>query len=239
MNLRIAPRIVAFNLTVATLMAAGTASADTVFDNTSNGQTDTSTGSTPNTFMGDGYALLPGTTDITGFDLFPVNLSGTTFIGISATVYVWGSVNTGTVSASSPAFSDLLGTYTETSTAPYASGSYYELAFALTTPLAVSGADIGLTFNYKGTTDGTTYNNVNSLTSLISYGEAPTTGADLFNGYYRNANSEVNGDFTSTLRSLGQSDQSDAVIIYGTVPEPSTLALAALGGLGWFFRRRA
>jgi len=38
-----------------------------------------STSSTPNTFMGDGYNLTSGTTDITGFDVYPVNASGTTF----------------------------------------------------------------------------------------------------------------------------------------------------------------
>src|SRR5215470_10896382 len=90
-----------------------------VFDNISNfengvpGATNASTGSTPNYFMGDGYLLTPGTTNISGFDVFPVNLSGTTFTGLKITIYVWGSVNTsGIVDSITPAFGNLLTNYT-------------------------------------------------------------------------------------------------------------------------------
>src|SRR5438874_1974935 len=89
-----------------------------VFDNMSNyengvsGTGIASTSSTPNYFMGDGYLLTPGTTSITGFDIFPVNQSGTSFIGLRINIYVWGSVNlSGTVNASTPAFSSLLAQY--------------------------------------------------------------------------------------------------------------------------------
>jgi hypothetical protein len=202
-----------------------------------------STGSTPNTFMGSGFTLAAGTSQITGFDLFPVNLSGTTFNALLLNIYVWGTVNTsGTVNAATPAFSNLLGSYSFTTTGSYATGFYYSFVsatpgvtpgVALTTPLAVSGPNVGITLNYQGSTDGgASWLSANSLTSMISYGAAPSVGANLFNGYYRNANSETNGNFTSTLRSLGLTNQSVAVRIYGDVspvPEPGTYALMAMG----------
>ena len=102
---------------VTVVLAATSAKADVVFDNISNyeaGNTNShisATGSTPNTFMGDGYVLAAGATDITGFDIFPVNLSGTTYTGLKINSYVWGTVNTGTVNATTPAFGNLLGSY--------------------------------------------------------------------------------------------------------------------------------
>ena len=181
---------------------------------------------TPNTFMGGGYTLVPGTISITGFDLYPTNQSGTSFTGLKLNIFVWGTVNTGTVNASTPAFGNLLGNYTFTESGTYPSGNSFSFegspvgsapGITLATPLALPDTTIGLTFNYQGTTDGINYNSVNSLTSLISYGTAPTVGSQVFNGYYRNANSEVNGNFTSTLRSVGQQNQSLALRIYGEV----------------------
>jgi len=220
-----------------------------VFDNMSNfgnavpGANVTSTASTPNTFMGAGYMLSPGTTSITGFDIYPANLSATSFTGLKINIFVWGSVNLGTVSAATPAFANLLGSYSLTSAGNFATGFYFPFegspvgvnpGITLGSPLAIPGTTIGLTFNYQGTTDGVTYNNVNSLTSLISYGSAPSVGSLVFDGYYRNANSEVNGNFTSTLRSLGLTDQGLGVRIYGTaVPEPTSVALLGLGLGAW------
>jgi len=145
----------------------------------------------------------------------------------------------GTVSATTPAFGNLLGSYTLTSPGSFDNGFFFPFegttpgvtpGITLTTPLNISSTTIGITFNYQGTTDGTTYNNVNSLTSLIGYGTPPTVGSQVFSGYYRNANSEVNGNFTSSLRTLGQSNESLALRVYGTVvPEPSSLLFAFTG----------
>jgi hypothetical protein len=224
-----------------------------VFDNISDlengvaGAAANATSSTPNTFMGCAYTLAPGTTSITGFDLFPVNLSGTTFNALKINIWVWGTVNTGTVNASTPAFGNLLGSYTLTSSGTFASGFYYNYegspvggspGIALGTPLAIPSTTIGLTFNYQGSTDGgVTYNNVNSLTSLITSGTPPTVGSLVFNGYYRNANSEVNGNFTSTLRSLGLQNQGLAARIYTVVPEPTSACFLGLGLGAWLVAR--
>jgi hypothetical protein len=239
------------------LLSLETAKADVVYDNFSNyengvsGASATATASTPNTFLGGGYVLAPGTVDITGFDFYPVNLTGTAYTGLKINFYVWGAVNTGTVNAATPAFNNLLGSYSFTSPGSYDSGYFYSFENAtspgtspgliLPTPLAISSTTIGITINIQGTTDGTTYNNINNLNSVISYGTAPTVGSDVFNGYYRNANSEANGNFTSGLRTLGQPDQGLAMRVYGDivpVPEPATMALLTAGGLGLLALRR-
>jgi len=220
----------------------------------------TTTGSTPNTFMGFGADLQTNANSITGFDLFPVNLTGTNFNALKLTVYVWDTVNkTGTVNAATPAFSNLLSSYTLTSTGAFTSGFFYSFEGAvpgvdpgitLGTPLALNDNEIGLTFNYQGSTDGgVTYNNVNSLTSLIIFGtdqsdQPPqSVGSPVFNGYYRNAAAETNGNFVSSLRSLGVDNQQLGVRVYGTigvnVPEPTAISLVMGAGLFLARRRRA
>jgi hypothetical protein len=208
-----------------------------------------STSSSPNTFMGDGYNLAAGTTSITGFDVYPVNVSGTSFTGLKINIFVWGNVNTsGTVNSTTPAFGNLLGSYSFTSAGTFTTGFYFPFENApgvtpgitLATPLAVPGTQIGITFNYQGTTDGVNYSSFQNLTSIIS-SDAPTTGSEVFAGYYRNAGTptETDGNFTSSLRSLGGlgNFQSLAVRIY-TVPEPSSFALAGLGAAGFLVLRR-
>jgi hypothetical protein len=246
-------------LTALTLSLSGAANAVALlFDNMSNyesgvsGANVTATASIPNTFMGDGYVLKTGATSITGFDLYPVNLSGTAYAGLKMTVYIWDLVNTGTVNATTPAFSALLGSYTFTQSGTFSSGFFFPFegspngsdpGITLPTPLALSDPTIGLSFNYQGTIDGVIYTSANSLTSLISYGTLPTVGSQMFNGYFRNAASETDGNFTSTLRSLGQQNQSLAVRVYGDdgtspVPEPATYALFCLGLAVFGYARR-
>ena len=251
----VSPTLLSIAAVAMGILSAASAKADLVFDNMSNfensvaGAAVTGTSSTPNTFMGDGYVLSPGTTSITGFDLYPANFTANTYTGLRVTFYIWGTVNTGAVSAGSPAFGNLLGTYTfDTLTPGFGPSSFYAIdntpgsvpGYSLGAPLAISSTTIGLTFNYQGTTDGVNYSSANGLTSLISYGTSPTVGSQVFNGYYRNANSEVNGNFTSTLRSLGLQNQSLGVRVYGVnpVPEPTALALVGAGGLALLAIRR-
>src|SRR5947208_10036713 len=114
--------------------------------------------------MGGAYNLLSGTTSITGFDVYPVNVSGVNYVGLKLNIFVWGSVNTsGTVNSTTPAFGNLLANYTLTSSGTFNSGFYFPFegipngvtpGITLTTPLAISSSLIGLTFNYQGSTDG-------------------------------------------------------------------------------------
>ncbi|PWU15246.1 MAG: hypothetical protein C5B50_15710 [Verrucomicrobia bacterium] len=223
-----------------------------VYESGSTNGTIAATSSTPNTWMGGAYNLVAGTTAISGFDIYPVNLSGGNFNALKITIDVWGSVNTsGTVNATTPAFGNLLASYSLTSSGTFSTGFYYPFegtpngvnpGISLATPLSIPSTQIGLSFNYMGSTDGgVTFFSTNSLTSLISGGASPvTTGSEVFNGYYRNANSENNGNFTSSLRALGGiANQSLAVRVYTVVPEPSTVAFVALGATALFiFRRR-
>lgn len=243
----------AASATAAAILTAGAAKADivlfdniTAFETGAAGAQGTTTGSTPNTFMGGGYELLTGATQITGFDLFPVNITGTNFTNIKVTVYVWDNVNTsGTVNATTPAFSNLLGSFTFTRTDDFSTGFFYPIenadpslpGFALPTPIDITDGTIGLTFNVQGSTDGVNYANINALTSLITLGVPATVGANVFNGYYRNAAGETDGNFTSALRSLGLTNQSVAVRVYG-VPTPGAASLLGLGGLMTLRRRR-
>jgi hypothetical protein len=125
--------------------AATAVRADLVYDNVSNAEAGTDgvsqfvfigTNPNPNTGKvssgygdnaGGGYfALAPGTTALTGLDLFPIigvtNVSTGQIIsspaynysGLKITVDVWGTLNLGTVNSSNQAFSNLLGTYTLT-----------------------------------------------------------------------------------------------------------------------------
>ena len=137
--------------------------AQVVFDNITtfeSGNTNahiSATGSTPNTFMGAGYNLLAGTYDITGFDLYPVNLSGTAFDHLKLNIFVWGSVNTsGTVNSTTPAFGNLLASYTLTSAGSFNTGFYFPFegspngvnpGISLATPLAIPTSTVGISFN--------------------------------------------------------------------------------------------
>lgn len=187
-------------------------------------------GSTPNSFMGDGYLLTPGTTTITGFDFFPVNgTASTSFIGLNAVVYVWGSVNKGTVNSSTPAFGNLLATYTlavPSYLIPPPGGYAYPVegspagsapGLTLPTPLTISGTNIGITVNFEGTTDGVNYSSYDYLTPLVTFSNAPSVGGLDFNGFYYNASSEMNGNFIEGVGSFGYTFQGVGLRVFGII----------------------
>ena len=147
------------------------------------------------TFEGDGYTLAAGTTDLSGFDFYPINgTAATTFTNIQVNLYVWGTVNTTTTpSATTPAFSNLISHITGVATfaSPGLQPGYIGLLggttpsttgdFTLSTPLSIPSSTVGITINYQGSTDnGATYSSVQTLTSYIPYGVPPTVGASLF-----------------------------------------------------------
>ena len=231
----------------AVLVAASPAGAQLAFANAlSSNFNPQYTSSNPNTYMGDAYTLAPGTTQITGFDLFPLNATVNNYVGLEVNVWVWGAVNTsGTVNAANPAFSDLLGSYTATASGTFSSGYYFPFedvpgtspGFTLPAPLSIPSTTIGLTFSYEGTLDGTTYATARNLTSIIT-SNAPTAGSTALNGYYRG--SSTTGNFTSAINTISGGTYNVAVDIYtaSPVPEPSALTLACLGAAGLFGLRR-
>jgi MYXO-CTERM domain-containing protein len=181
----------------------------------------------PDTFIGSGLNLAPGTTSISGFDVFPTNATnasnidptgtGISFTDIKINIYVWGGVNSGLTTPTNPAFTDLLTPTPISYSFNFGTGGTFDPGYYLAlqnaghtspylgfyVPLTIPSSTIGLTVEVQGSTDGgTTYADYNGLSSLVAGSPfAPTVGSDTQEGWYRNANSETNGNFTSSLRS--------------------------------------
>ncbi len=259
---------------------ASSASADVVFDNATaaiygigstaaTGHVDATT-SSGDSFMGGAFNLAPGTADLTGVTSYFDNITGlvsspgTTFNAVKATVYIYGTYTPGTPTGT-PAFSNLLGTYSQTISgtfAPTASRtSIYSvggsgspgISFApLVLPTGTT--QIGLTFNYQGSSDnGKTFSSLTGLTPVISYTnqggtDGPTVGSDAFNGYLLDRSGEGTGNFTNggdtTFRQEnGQSPTYEGIAVQldgdiAASPEPTSLLLAGVAAGPLVLRRR-
>jgi len=123
---------------------------------------------------GDGYNAASRNQALTGFDLYPVNLSGVTYNALQLDIYVWGNVNTsGHRQRHDTGFQQLIGSLCCQATGTFSSGFYFPFESAtpgvtpgvtLTTPLTIPGTTIGITFSYQGSTDGgTTFATANNL----------------------------------------------------------------------------
>lgn len=244
-------------LFVAAILSIGTRAAHAqslLFDNLSNYENGVSGAKntwTPTKGAGDPFTLLLGATTITGFDLYALNDATSSYSAYRINIYVWGSVNTsGTVNASTPAYSNLLGNYTFTYNSSFGglADKYFQSAtpgvtpgITLSTPLAIPGNTVGFEVNYQGSTDGMTFSSSTLLTSYVTYGTAPTVGSQVFNGYYNSGRTEPDGNFTSAPVTFGYSNLGLAMRVYGSVSaaEPASLiALAALPGIALRYSRR-
>jgi hypothetical protein len=224
------------------LVPIAVANADLVFDNASGPLTNTSANfssgvgglyssstNIADTFIGGVIKPAAGTSEIYGFEAFPINLtSATTFTDIKLNVYFWGTVNpsvaSGLVSTSTPAFSNLLGE--ESAVVDYAADGATGLppdsigtpggasadpaddpygAFILSNPIAVPvNSSIGVTVNCQGSTDGgNTYNSIQMLTTPISYNAPPTNGSTGVNGNFRNRYNSGHGTAIGSAETNG------------------------------------
>jgi hypothetical protein len=179
------------------------------------------------TFIGGAFTLSPKATDITGFDLVGDNMTSTNFTDVEVFVYVWGTVNTGTVDTSHPAFSNLLNEYGY-DLGPAAANSVIDLQYLpgaipdlpVSPALQLSGSTtIGLTVNYMGSTDNVNYASVTGLTSYLSESLPPSPGSNPLPGFYRNNATETDGNFVSALRNVGNTPYLNlTATIYGDIP---------------------
>jgi len=194
-------------------------------------------GTNDDLFVGGAYNLPAGTTAITGFDLDPQNGTNSNITYLQLNVYVWGTVNTGTISATAPAFSNLLGQYSVDYSfaypgfpagydSPFETGSPgASPGLTLATPLTLPTGDrsIGLTYNFQSSSNGITYSSMTGLTSKIDYGIPPTTGSAAAYGFYLSASGETNGNFIEPPTTFGFTNEIMAARIFGII-SPGTLA---------------
>ena len=202
-----------------------------------------STGSTPRTYMGDGWTnnTLPGGTgsiQITGFTLYMVHAAtvATAYDNITARVQLWNTYT----AASSPVFGGAAGPVVTVNlgAATLAASTIYTIGpIDLTaTPITLTGGagtNWGYAQNFQACVGAscTPADNTN-LTSLItsySTGTWPagaiTSGTSPAFGYYRNAAGLTNFNFNSTdLRTLaGLNNQGVAIILNGVaIPSGAT-----------------
>jgi len=252
--------VIAAAAVLSTIVLSGKANAQSlIFDNLSAFETDAPGAAAAydpgpgETIVGGNFSLPGGTISLSGFDVAVINDSATTVPDLQVNIYVWGSVNTGPFSSTTPAFSNLLGSYSTDLAVNLAQGDYKTLqsgepganpGIALATPLMIPVGTTGIGVSY-GFESSSTLNGVyapkTGLTSLVTYGVPPTT--DLSGSYYPyffyNTGGETNGNFNEGPYTFNDPDNEMAARIYGTiaVPEPKGLALLGVAAIGSFRRR--
>jgi hypothetical protein len=201
---------------------------------------------TPNSWFGDAVNLTASASDITGVDLFIQNDSGQNFNAFRGTIDIWGQVNTGTVNASSPAFSNLLGSDSFGGSGNYPNNAGQGFAgngglpgLAFSNPIALNGAStIGISINIQWSNNGGgSFASYNNAGALLAYNGTTATGSGVFNGYYVNLSGESNGNFISPLQSNGKSNQGIYIRIDGDTNVFNSWALPQDGswttGFNW------
>lgn len=182
------------------------------------------------------------------------NIAAGSYTSTRIRVQFWGGYDP-TATGATPVFSNPL-TTSAGAAAPlvFTTGVFNPTAptntnFTLTINGAITlpaGANLGVTVNWQGSTDGINFTDDDNLTTALrnpATSSAIAVGTNLTpdSGYYRNAGSETDFNFlASSARNLG-AGPGGLVFSLTPVPEPATCLLAgslALGGLGYARRRR-
>jgi hypothetical protein len=239
------------------------------------------TGDNPGSeYMGGIYVLPAGTSQITGYDVLVVNdigdtgtqdangaevynSSAMTLNYVKITTYFWGGYNQALVnssapaiSATNPAFSDLLGTQTTPAenvglptgyTQLFVGGPPYETAtpsgpgLTLSTPvnLPTGVTTVGVTFTITASsTSAGPFVNYPLLTPGVTEGNPPTVGGQL-NGFFENTSGETNGNFDEFPYTFGLTDNAVGTRLWGTISGADNWSNAGGGawetGTNWSF----
>lgn len=239
-------------------------SATTILDTVTNASNFTFTGSTPRTYMGDGFTNTSLNANsriaVTDISVFLVSATAQTYTDVLARIQFYNSYDPNALSVFSNPAGPLL--TIDLGMQTFAANTIYQFNITLPTPTSITlmGNNFGFAQNFQGSTViGVAPADTTNLTSLITYntgatgfaaGQITTGGAPNY-GYYRNASGRTDFNFignsgTTDQRSLGFANQGIGIIINGTitqVPEPSTYAMMAGGvamlGAMMRFRRRS
>jgi len=234
-----------FTVALTLLGGQGTARAGIVYDSET-GAALGFTGSTPRTFMGQGFTVADpgGPVEITSMSLVLVAATAVNFAATRINVEFWDNFN----SASSPVFSNPLGV-NSFSTGPIITAGATAFTFILTfgSPIPLTGlTNHGIAVNWQSDAGGTgTFIDDTNLTAALrvsgSSNILPGANTSPNSGYYRNASGETDLNFQSSdARTLSGVTNGGLVFRLTAaevaVPEPGTMlflgsALVVLAGV--------
>jgi hypothetical protein len=207
-----------------------------LLDTITGADTTTFTGSTPRTYMGDGWTnntIPAGSTSvrITALTMYMVSATTQAYTDVVARIQFWNTYN----QAATPVFTNASGPLITVDLGPLnlTANTFTAIPVTLATPLVLPGGpgtNWGWAQNFQGNT-GAGLADTTNLTSLItahsnglySTGQITTGTAPAF-GYYRNASARVDFNFDSTdARTLaGLNAQGIGIVIFGTAQGGAT-----------------
>jgi len=196
------------------------------------------TGSTPRTYMGQGFEVAdPGTApQITSMRVVLVTAAAVNYANTAIRVQFWDNYNSG----ASPVFSNAIGGPQVFTTGPLSNtgATAYTFTLNFASPIPLTGlTGHGVTVNWQSDAQGlgTFVDDTNLTTGLRTTGSANIpVGVNLNpgSGYYRNASGQTDFNFQSSdSRSLSGVTNGGLLFDLTLVPEPCTVILTIVGGL--------
>jgi hypothetical protein len=242
---------------LAALVSVSSVSAQPVVYDAITGSPLTFTGSTPRTYMGQGFDVADlgvgptGTEYVTKMNVVLVTGAAVNYQNTRIRVQFWDNYN----AANNPVFGTANGGTQVFTTGPFSTTGVAAFNFTLTfaAPIPMNGLTnhgIGINWQSDAAGTGTFIDDTNLTTALRATTTVPLTSGQNDNpssagagpGYYRNASGETDLNFQSSDARTIAGVSGLVFSMQATVPEPGSLALCGLGLAGlpaWIRRRRA